>query len=223
MFEDALLESSSPPRRRRGVFTLLSALLQAALIAGGVLLPLLYMDALPAPQFRAAIYTPAAGSPPPVVTLVEGGGGHASPVTQAAAEPVRPPSHIPGTIDMTPDAPRIGSLLPGPGGASGPFIPGILGGSEGPGPYVAEGMLVERVQPEYPRLAREARIQGEVVLLATISREGHIENLRTVSGHPWLAQAAREAVQRWRYRPFLLSGEPVAVEAEVRVIFHLAR
>jgi protein TonB len=85
-----------------------------------------------------------------------------------------------------------------------------------------EGNLVYRVQPIYPPLARSARIQGQVFLRAIISRTGTIENLQAVSGHPMLIPAALGAVRQWRYRPYLLNGEPVEVETQVTVNFSLA-
>jgi protein TonB len=85
-----------------------------------------------------------------------------------------------------------------------------------------EGNLIHRVQPEYPPLARQARIQGEVVLHAVISRDGTIENLQVVSGHPMLVQAAVSAVRQWRYRPYYLNGEPMEVETQVTVNFILS-
>ena len=83
----------------------------------------------------------------------------------------------------------------------------------------AEGNLIFRVQPNYPPLARQARIQGTVELRAIISNTGTIENLSVVSGHPMLVRSAVEAVQQWRYRPYLLNGEPIEVETEVTVNF----
>jgi protein TonB len=85
-----------------------------------------------------------------------------------------------------------------------------------------EGNLIYKVQPIYPPLARSARIQGSVVLRAVISRTGTIENLQVLSGHPLLVMAAREAVEQWRYRPYILNGEPVEVETQVTVNFLLA-
>ena len=75
--------------------------------------------------------------------------------------------------------------------------------------------------PQYPAIAKAARIQGTVVLQATISKNGTIENLHVISGPPMLQQAAMEAVKTWRYRPYLLNGEPVEVETQVNVIFTL--
>ena len=79
-----------------------------------------------------------------------------------------------------------------------------------------------RVQPLYPPLARQARIQGQVVIRAVISRNGMIENLQVLSGHPMLVQAAIDAVKQWRYRPYFLNGEPVEVETQVTVNFLLS-
>jgi protein TonB len=86
---------------------------------------------------------------------------------------------------------------------------------------VMSGNLIHKVQPEYPPLARQARIQGTVVLQAIISREGTIEKLQAVSGHPMLVPAAMAAVRQWRYRPYLLNGVPVEVETQVTVNFLL--
>jgi protein TonB len=86
---------------------------------------------------------------------------------------------------------------------------------------VMEGRKLSGADPRYPAIAIAARIQGTVLLAATISRAGAIENLRILSGPPMLAPAAEEAVRTWRYRPYLLNGEPVEVETTVRVIFGL--
>jgi protein TonB len=72
-----------------------------------------------------------------------------------------------------------------------------------------EGNLIHRIQPDYPPLARQVRVQGLVVLRATISREGAIEDLQVLSGHLLLGKAAVEAVRQWRYRPYEHNGEPV--------------
>jgi protein TonB len=86
----------------------------------------------------------------------------------------------------------------------------------------AEGNLIYRVQPIYPTLARQARIQGTVELRAVISKAGTIENLVLVHGHPMLSAAAIEAVRQWRYRPYLLNDEPIEVETEITVNFLLS-
>ena len=78
---------------------------------------------------------------------------------------------------------------------------------------VSTGLLIRKVTPSYPPLAKQARIQGQVVLQAEISEDGTIQNLQLMSGHPMLAPAAIEAVRQWRYKPYLLNGELVAVVA----------
>ena len=86
---------------------------------------------------------------------------------------------------------------------------------------LAVGMLLKKVTPEYPPVARAARIQGTVVLQATISKTGEIADLRVVDGPPLLQSAALDAVKQWQYRPYLLNGEPVEVLTTVNVIFSL--
>ncbi len=86
----------------------------------------------------------------------------------------------------------------------------------------AAGNLIYRVQPIYPPIARQARIQGTVELRAIVSKEGMIENLAVVSGHPMLVKSALDAVRQWRYRPYLLNGDPIEVETDVTVNFVLS-
>ena len=88
--------------------------------------------------------------------------------------------------------------------------------------HVMEGNLIRRVQPEYPALAKQARIQGTVVLRAVIDREGAIQDLQVVIGHPLLVQAAINAVRQWRYRPYYLNDQAVEVETQVTVNFTLS-
>ena len=84
-----------------------------------------------------------------------------------------------------------------------------------------EAYLVHRVEPPYPPMAKAAGIRGQVVLRAIVAKDGSIENLRVIAGHPVLVKAAVEAVRQWRYRPYLLNGEAVEVETEVTVNFVL--
>jgi TonB family protein len=86
---------------------------------------------------------------------------------------------------------------------------------------VSSGLLIKKVSPQYPDDAKQARIQGQVVLQAEIDKDGNIENLSLISGHPMLAPAAIEAVKQWQYKPYLLNGQPVKVETQVIVNFTL--
>jgi len=81
--------------------------------------------------------------------------------------------------------------------------------------------VVHRVEPQYPSIARAARVQGVVELVGVIATDGHLKELRLVSGHPLLAHAAIEAVSQWIYRPTTLNGEPVEVVAPITVTFRL--
>jgi protein TonB len=121
-----------------------------------------------------------------------------------------------------------------PGGAVGGVLGGIISGTPTAVPKVAtpqrvrvsqgvsQGLLIHQVKPTYPPLARQARIQGVVVLQAVIGKDGNIQNLKVVSGHPMLAPSALEAVKQWKYKPYFLNGEPVEVDTTINVNFTLA-
>jgi protein TonB len=157
---------------------------------------------------------------------------------------LRTPTKIPQKVQMIKEdeaPPSMASAgvvggVPGgiPGGQMGGVIGGIISSTPVAVPKVAtpqrvrvsqgvsSGLLIRRVQPNYPPLARQARIQGTVILHAVISKDGSITGLQLVSGHPMLAPAAIEAVKQWKYKPYLLNGEPVEVDTEVQVNFTLA-
>lgn len=86
---------------------------------------------------------------------------------------------------------------------------------------VAQGLLIRQVRPQYPPLARQARIQGTVILQAVIGKDGLVQDLHVVSGHPLLTNAAIDAVKQWLYRPYYLNGEPVTVDTQINVNFTL--
>jgi TonB family protein len=87
---------------------------------------------------------------------------------------------------------------------------------------LAQNLLIKKIAPVYPPLARQARIQGIVVLRIVISKSGEVGNAQLVSGHPMLAPAAIEAVKQWRYEPYEPGGEPVEIQTDVQVNFRLA-
>jgi protein TonB len=141
--------------------------------------------------------------------------------------------------EAPPPAMASGGVVGGvPGGVPGGQMGGVIGGIISSTPVavpkvatpqrvrvsqgVSNGLLIRKVQPAYPPLARQARIQGQVLLQAQISKDGSIENLQLISGHPMLAPAAIEAVKQWRYKPYMLNGEPVAVDTQVVVNFTLS-
>jgi len=242
MFEDSLIESGNRFKTKRLSTTIMSFTLQVLLIGILILIPLIYTDALPKTQlmtFLVAPPPPPPPPPPPAAAVVK--------VVKMQSEVIngqlRTPTKIPEKIQMIKEEeapPDLGAGgVPGgvPGGIPGGSAGGVIGGiisSTANLPKVATpqrvrvssgvstGLLIKKVQPNYPPLAKQARIQGHVLLQAEISKDGTIQNLQLISGHPMLAPAAIEAVRQWRYKPYLLNGEPVAVETQVDVIFSLS-
>jgi protein TonB len=86
---------------------------------------------------------------------------------------------------------------------------------------VEQGLLKKKVDPVYPPDARDQKIQGVVLLQVIIDKEGNVTDVKLISGHPLLAPAAIDAVKQWKYRPFLLNGDAVSVETQVKVNFTL--
>jgi len=87
------------------------------------------------------------------------------------------------------------------------------------GGNVTAASIISQTKPVYPALARQARIQGNVVLHAIIDKDGDVAQLEVVSGHPLLVQSALDAVKQWRYKPTLLNGDPVEVDTTITVTF----
>jgi periplasmic protein TonB len=222
----------------RGWTTLFSFLIQTSLIAVLLLVPLISIQGLPALQWTAALSVPPPAPSPAPRTEVR---ASETPVSNMRGRQLMMPRRIPQQIANLNET----EAPPAPEFSGGPGIPGAPGSGNGvffsigpgttsmpilsPPPAVRpirisrmmEGNLVHRVQPEYPPLARQARIQGTVVLRAIINREGRIENLQLVSGHPMLVQAAMDAVRQWRYRPYVLNDQPLEVETQITVNFTL--
>ncbi len=242
MFQDSLIESGGRLKTKRLWTTMFSVVLQAFLIGIMILVPLIYTEALPKQQLMTFLVAPPPPPPPPPPAAAV----QAVKIVQTDIEDgqLRTPTKIPQKVAMIkeeeapPPVSSMGGVMGGvPGGVPGGQMGGVLGGilsstsmaapklatpqrvrvSQG----VAEGQLVTKVTPPYPPMAKMARVQGSVVLQAVISKKGNIENLRVISGHPMLVQAALDAVKQWRYRPYLLNGEPVEVETQITVNFSL--
>ncbi|MFZ1156973.1 MAG: energy transducer TonB [Candidatus Sulfotelmatobacter sp.] len=249
MFTDVLLEGDHLQRRRHTLATVLSFVFQCLLLGGLLLAPLLFTEALPKEQFLSFLETPPAPPPPPPTASAAASKAEQHMESDIEDGRLRTPGRIPQKVQMIqeeeapPTAPSGGVTGGVPGGIPGGQLGGVIGGiisststlsavpklaipaapkrvriSQG----VTRGMLIQKVEPAYPAIARAARIQGEVVLAAVISKNGEIQNLTLVSGHPMLTAAALEAVKQWRYRPFLLNGEPVEVETTIIVTFQLS-
>jgi protein TonB len=91
------------------------------------------------------------------------------------------------------------------------------------GGEVMEARIIKRVMPVYPEIAKRSRVSGRVRLMSVIAADGTIQKLQVTEGHPLLVAAALEAVRQWVYKPTLLNGQPVEVQAPIEVIFTLAQ
>lgn len=239
LFADSLLDNSLRTRHNRGLSAVASFSMQALALALLVLAPLLYTQKIPALHLTGRELVAPAPLPPEPVPQRQ----HLASSSTVSALALRPidfnPRHLPtpestdeialptlplGLVDPQGVDHRMPGVFDGPGTGAAPYIPPKP--STPPPARVSrmmEGNLIQRIQPPYPSLARQARIQGAVVLRAVISRTGTIENLQVVSGHPMLAPAAVNAVRQWRYRPYMLNGDPVEVETQVTVNFLLSQ
>jgi periplasmic protein TonB len=248
MFSDSLLEFGGQ-RKRAALATTTSFVLNCLAIGVLLVVPLMFTEQLPKAQLLTFLIAPPPPPPPPppaaaemqkIVRHIE--------TDVLSTGQLRTPSKIPQKIEMIkeeeapPPMPAGGGVVGGvPGGIPGGQLGGVIGGivsatsslsavpkfipvapqrvriSQG----VTKGLLIHRVEPVYPPLAKAARVQGDVVLTAVISVNGEIENLQLVSGHPMLVPNALAAVKQWRYKPYLLNGQPVEVETTITVIFSL--
>jgi periplasmic protein TonB len=248
LFEDSLLETSGVERRRRTWAAVLSFVFQCFVLGLILIVPLMFTEALPKQQLLTLLVAPSAPPPPPPPAAPEPATRAVRVVSDITDGRLRAPGRIPRKIQMireeeVPPAMSSGGIIGGvvggiPGGQPGGVIGGIISSTSRlaavpklavPAPPkririsqgITHGLLTHRVEPSYPALARQARIQGVVVLTAIIDKNGSIQNLQLVSGHPMLAPAAIEAVKQWLYKPFLLNGQPVEVETTVTVRFQL--
>ena len=244
MFERTLVDSSA----WRATVPI-AYLVETALVGALVLFPLVHTQALSLAELkRQWVFVPSPPPPPPPpATAKPAGARRPQPISQTGLViPTRIPSTVGQFIDEPEPLEGPGVVCPEcvlggvPGGTKG-GIPGSVfwTAQTSPPPPVAPlkpskpiqirvggqveaARAISRPMPDYPPLARMARIQGTVRLEAVISTEGRIQNLRVLAGHPLLVNAALEAVARWRYQPTLLNGEPVEVVTEIDVNFALA-
>ena len=243
MLETSLLESAENRTGRKPWSVLLSTGAHVLLIALLLVVPLTQPQVLPALSAAIGIPIPVVAAPqksqpePPATPVVR---------TQPIPTPgdlIAPPSiprDIANVVD-DPDAvtqiaafhdagvreliraaiqPQPDSAIPEP---PPPPPPAPARGLTAPVRVssMERANLLHQVAPAYPPLAKSARVQGIVILEATISRTGEITDLRVISGHPLLVQAAIDAVKQWKYKPTVLSGEPVDVITTITVNFSL--
>jgi periplasmic protein TonB len=246
MFEEMVVSTSSAKKTNKPWTVLVSMALQVGLLAILILIPLIYTEALPKTLMSSILLAPPPPPPPPpppaAVQIV-----HVKPVAHLMdAGKLVAPKVIPKDVKIIKEdeaPPDMGGVSGGvPGGVAGGSMGGVLGGVIGgagsgappPPPKAAlkritvggnvqSAHLINKVQPSYPPLARQTRISGTVKLHAIIGKDGTVQQLQVVSGHPLLVQSALDAVRQWRYQPTLLNGDPVEVDTEIDVVFSLAQ
>ncbi len=239
LFHDSLIVSGANSRPRNPWATVGSVTLLSLLLLALVVIPLFHTDTLPKRETLTMLYVLPAAAASNITSL--------PPTSTSRNTPTN--MRIPSAVHTTQEAPAppldtAGGLVGGvPGGVVGGIPGGVLSEvlhSTGSAPVlaktpaaapkrirvparIAEANLVYDVAPKYPPEAGRARIEGTVVLLAVIGKDGTVEDVRVKSGLSLLAQAAIEAVKRWRYRPYLLNGEPVEVDSQITINFTLSR
>lgn len=247
MLEDSLFESAERRKTHRPVTVVSSVLAHGLVIGVLVLIPLLQMQAVPIPRIDMSLWVPKFEHQTEIELVAPKNPVRSQ--VEVDPDAVIAPESIPSEITYVIDPPSIAPMNPA-GADGGDAVRSLLreitnGEAEQgsrqllpPAPPVPppapvepqpirrggslqQADLIHQVLPSYPPLARQARIQGVVVLEAVINKEGAIETLRVVSGHPLLNQAAIDAVKQWMYRPTLLNGEPVAVITTITVSFSL--
>jgi periplasmic protein TonB len=222
-------------RRLRGKALMASLALELAVVAAVLLWPLATLGVLP-PQLTLMPVPPYRGEQRVHPAQRDHGARTISRTPHFATHQLYQPPTIPSHIAVGADSEPPGVELSGdPYGSGDPMIPGGTGTGSiveiaRPAPPekprklsmgVMDASLIRRIQPDYPRIATLIHLSGTVLLRATIGTDGEVRDVEVVSGSPILAEAAVKAVRQWRYRPTLLSGEPVEVETQITVTFVL--
>jgi periplasmic protein TonB len=245
MLQDSLIESRGPSKTRKPTTVLISTMLHVIIVGVLLLIPVVQPQALPGLMIAAGLAAPVMPQQQEESTVVRAPADAGPPANPYDSEFIVP-SAIPAEIPTIIDAPRGQTYVAPPSSLRGSSVLELLKSAAAsaaaeaapppappmpePAPVrqiqriggsVQQANLIHQVTPRYPPLARQARVQGVVVLEAVISKEGFVDEMKVVAGHPLLTQAAVDAVKEWRYRPTLLNGEPVAVITTITVSFNL--
>jgi protein TonB len=232
MFDDLVESTAVKKKTNKGWAVILSGLVQTVILGVLILIPLIYTEALPTAMLSTILIAPPPPPPPPpppapvkvvvkpVARLIQSGKlmqPRAIPKEVAVFKEAELP---PDVITNTQQGGVFGGIpgqglsaaLPPPPKAAAPAR--IKQGGQ-----VTAAAIITQTRPLYPALARQARIQGNVVLHAIIDKEGKVAQLEVISGHPLLVQSALDAVKQWRYKPTQLNGDPVEVDTTITVTF----
>lgn len=237
LFQNTLLESGEKSRPWNPWAAVGSLVFQLLLLVALIVVPLFHTDVLPKRETLTMLYVPPS-------TAVSGVTTFRAPTPTYTSKSISIPNATHTTQEtLPPPVDTTGAVVGGvPGGVVGgvpsPVFTEVLA-SAGSVPVlakisampkrmriasrVAEANLIHDVAPTYPPEAGRARIEGTVVLLAVIGKDGTVEDVRVESGLPLLAQAAIDAVKQWRYRPYVLNGEPIEVDSKITINFTLSR
>ncbi len=234
MFNELIESSSEKKKTNKSWAVIVSAIIQISLLSVLILIPLIYTQALPKAMLATLLVAPPPPPPPPPPPVKE----VIKPVARLIQSgKLMQPRAIPKDVAVFKEAELPPDVVNNNTNENGVFggIPGqgILAGSAPvvappkpaapvrikQGGDVTAASIITQTRPVYPSLARQARIQGTVVLHAIIDKEGQVAKLEIVSGHPLLVQSALDAVKQWRYKPTQLNGDPVEVDTTIQVTF----
>lgn len=237
MFEDSTFESTGKIKTRSRRWMVAALAMNGAILAALILMPLIYPDALPRHMLPTLLVAPEAPKPQPEPKPIEVRAASHRETSEILGRHLTAPPSIPKIIRFVdPDEKGLGELARAdigpstPGGeARDPFRNGQpVTVVHPPAPAtvrltsrLAASTVIYKTIPQYPAIAKATHTEGTVVLQAMISKAGIIEGLHVISGSPMLQQAAIDAVESWRYRPYMLNGQAVEVETTVNVIFKL--
>jgi len=240
LFHDSLVISGAKSRHLDPWAAVGSVALLSLVLLALVVIPLFHTEVLlPQRKTLTMLYVPPAAA----------ASNTSLPVPTSTLSNTPTKISIPSALHTTQEASSAPVVTPSGvvGGVPGGVVGGIPGGvlndllsSKGTAPVlvstpasapkrtrvparIAEANLAYDVAPKYPPDAGRERIEGTVVLMAVIGKDGTVRDVRVESGLPVLAQAAIEAVKQWRYRPYLLNGEPVEIDSQITINFNLSK
>lgn len=239
LFEDLIESDVVTHKTRQGMTLPVSVAIHAVLIAAVLIVPLLTSEELPEPTAAVRAFFVDAPSAPPPPPPPPPPAPKAPTTPKAPPKPVTEQPNFTAPIEVPEEiAPEDGLDLgveggvPGgvEGGVPGGVVGGVVGGlPDAPPPQQAvrvggqikEPKKLKNINPTYPDIAKQARVQGVVILECTISPQGKVTDVKLLRGIPLLDQAAIDAVKQWVYTPTLLNGVPVPVIMTVTVNFRL--